>query len=83
MTDWRVDNGKHTRGAVLTLKEYLAPSDKWDHEHCVCCWAKFVESAPGALSEGYTTKDNYHWICPQCFRDLKGEMEWTLASSSA
>lgn len=81
MADWRIDNAKHTRGAVLTLKKYIAPRDTWDHDHCECCWAKFMESTPDALSEGYATEDNYRWICPNCFRDLKDEMGWTLVST--
>jgi len=55
-------------------------SDTWDHDHCEACWAKFTEYAsPETLTEGYATTDNYRWICPQCFQDLKDEMEWKQA----
>lgn len=80
MTDWRIDNAKWTRGAVLRLARYSKPSEDWDHDHCEGCWAKFTESgAPDTLAEGYVTEDNRRWICAQCFRDLKEEMDWKLA----
>jgi len=34
--------------------------------------------SPDVLTEGYATEDNYRWVCPQCFRDLKEEMGWKL-----
>ncbi len=82
MTDWRIDNAKHTKGATLCFKKYVRWSDTWDHDHCVACWAKFMESGADVLTEGYATEDSYHWICSDCLRDLKDEMGWTLASGS-
>lgn len=82
MADWRVDNAKHTRGAALRFKKYVRPSETWDHDHCLCCFEKFMESGPDVLTEGYATEDDYRWICTDCFRDLKNEMGWTLLSSS-
>ena len=79
MTDWRAENAKHTRGAVLSFKTYVRPSETWDHDHCAGCWAKFMESGTGVLSEGYETADGRDWICNECFRDLRNVMEWTLA----
>jgi hypothetical protein len=32
---------------------------------------------PGTLKEGYVTEDD-RWIFPECFRELKDEMGWTL-----
>jgi len=80
MTDWRVDNAKWTRGAVLRFQKYARPRENWDHDHCEGCWAKFMETgSPEVLTEGYVTEDNRRWICPECFRDLQQEMEWKLA----
>ena len=39
----------------------------------------YGSGSPDALTEGYVTKDNNRWICPQCFGDLKDEMGWKLA----
>ena len=80
MSDWRIDNAKRTRGALLRLTKYARLREDWDHDHCEGCWAKFMESGPtDALAEGYTTEDSRRWICPECFRDLKDEMGWKLA----
>ena len=80
MADWRIDNAKWTRGAVLHFRNYTRYREDWDHDHCEGCWAKFMESGPtDVLSEGYVTEDNRRWICPECFRDLKDEMRWKLA----
>jgi hypothetical protein len=80
MPDWRIDNAKHTRGAALHFQKYTHYSEDWDHDHFEACWAMFME-VPSAeiLTGGYTTEDNYRWICPQCFQDLKEEMQWKLA----
>jgi hypothetical protein len=79
MADWRTDNAKRTRGAVVRFQKYTAPRQDWDHDHCEGCWAKFMESgSPEALTEGYVTEDN-HWICVECFRDLHEEMGWKTA----
>lgn len=65
------------------------PSEDWDHDHCVVCWAKFAEyDAPDIEHEGFTTCDDYefgpryHRVCEECFADLKDEMGWSLAPSS-
>ena len=80
MTDWRIDNAKWTRGAQMRLTKYSRPNEDWDHDHCEGCWDKFMESGPpDALTEGYVNENNDRWICPECFRDLKNEMEWKLA----
>jgi len=80
IADWRIDNAKRTRGALLRLTKYARPSEDWDHDHGEGCWAKFMESgAPDGFAEGYVTEDNRRWICPEYFRDLKDEMGWKLA----
>jgi hypothetical protein len=78
VTDWRVDLAVHTRGATFTLKKYVRRSEQWDHDHCEACTQTFSETILGTLREGYATSDNYRWICPDCFRDLRQEMGWKL-----
>lgn len=79
LSDWRIESGKWTRGAVLQFKRYTLYREGWDHDHCECCWAKFAESeGPDVLTEGYATEDNYRWICPTCFHELKDVMGWKL-----
>lgn len=78
MSDWRVDNAKWTRGAVLRSLKYVPPKQYWDHDHCEG-WAKLMQSdASDIQSEGYVTEDS-RWICAECFHDLHEEMGWKLA----
>ena len=78
MADWRIDNARWTRDAVLQFKKYVRPREDWDHDHCEACWAKLMDSVlADVLTEGYVTEDN-RWVCPQCFSDLKEEMGWKL-----
>lgn len=80
--DWRL-TGQETflRGETLYRRRWAAPSPQWDHEHCVFCWAKFLEY-DGTFHEGYVTQDGRHWICPQCFRDFQTMFQWTLIEPS-
>ncbi|HET9802681.1 MAG TPA: hypothetical protein VFP96_05555, partial [Candidatus Acidoferrum sp.] len=58
---------------------YKSQNQTWEHEHCVGCWAKFMENGPTeALLAGYVTVDGDNWICPNCFDELHDEMDWTL-----
>jgi predicted Fe-S protein YdhL (DUF1289 family) len=81
VSDWRAENAKRTKGAVLAFKKYVRPRQTWDHDHCTGCWKKFMESGTGALTEGYMTADGRDWICTDCFKDLEEAMEWKLAES--
>ena len=49
------------------------------HDHCFFCWAKFsVKDGPETLDEGYSTEDEYRWICSTCFEDFKDRFHWTV-----
>ena len=71
-TDWRLtDQETWLHGAELTWKRYHARSETSEHEHCVFCWAKFMDpdfseahrqhitQHPDVLTEGYTTTDSH------------------------
>jgi len=78
MEDWRLTGqAKYLKGVNIVKKRYRPYSDKWDHDHCRFCWAKFSAS-DGDLSEGYATMDNYHWICQECYDDFKEAFEWRV-----
>ena len=50
-----------------------------DHDHCEFCWAKFmVEDYPDVLHEGYSTLDEYRWVCKGCFEDFKESFQWRV-----
>lgn len=75
--DWRLCGSKdHLHG--LTLKKSAFRGNiKNDHEHCELCWEKFGEG-DGMLREGYCTLDSYHWVCEECFDDLKDHFKWRV-----
>ncbi len=76
--DWRrLGQEEYLKGVKLYYKKYKAYSEKWDHDHCEFCWEKFSEKGEG-LKSGYTTADNYYWICDQCYNDFKEEFEWEI-----
>ncbi|MGA9794596.1 MAG: hypothetical protein WBQ17_03575 [Rhizomicrobium sp.] len=90
MSDWRVDNARHTKGFAFAWRKYIAPRPTWDHDHCEGCMAKFAEfEDPEILREGnasdarYKNRPGYYdWVCAECFNDLKDEMNWTEAGLS-
>ena len=54
--DWRYSKISGVARATFRFTKYRAPSQKWDHDHCEGCWAKFAEfDGPGVLHEGYVT----------------------------
>ncbi len=85
--DWRIDNCKQIRGVKLRRKKYSAPRKDWDHDHCVACWEKFADfDGPDILHEGYATTaaykwgEDYDWVCPKCFTELRDAMNWVEAN---
>jgi hypothetical protein len=52
---WTLDEARANHpeliGASLAWRAYEAPSESWDHDHCVFCWTGF---GPGGTSAGYT-----------------------------
>jgi hypothetical protein len=80
--DWRLrGQERYLKGAVLLWARWKCPRDEWDHDHCSFCWAKFMEEDfPEVLHFGYTTSDDYRWICKECFEDFKDQFEWSMES---
>jgi hypothetical protein len=81
---WRIDNASHLKGLRLQFRRYTRWSERWDHDHCAACWAKFAEfEGPDILHQGYATCDDYpkgagyEWVCQTCFDDLKDDIEWS------
>jgi hypothetical protein len=80
--DWRLTNQlSYFKGATLVWRRYSRPSEAWEHDHCEFCWAKFMdEDHPEILREGYTTHDEYRWVCQSCFNDFRDLFEWTVST---
>jgi hypothetical protein len=79
-SDWRLmGKEKYLQDRTFVWKKYVPPSAKWDHDHCEFCLRKFtVQELPDSLHEGYTTEDNYHWICAECFADFRQRFNWKV-----
>jgi len=77
--DWRVTNQeKFLKGKSFALKKFVIEKGKenWDHEHCEFCFRIIDTQSP----DGYATKDNKHWICPDCFNDFKNQFDFVTVS---
>lgn len=71
-SDWRLQGQeRYLADADLTwrLSRRYEKNPKWDHDHCEFCWATFaVEDLPDVLHAGYSTPDEYRWICKTALR---------------
>ena len=80
--DWRILNQEeYLAGAELILRAYRQnpKNPDWDHDHCEFCNTKFMVSGMhDTLSEGFTTWDDYRWICIPCFEDFKIRFGWKI-----
>lgn len=77
--DWRFfGQEKYLTGVTLHFKKYSDRKTSADHDHCSFCCDKFSDSIPDCLLQGYTTVDDYHWICENCFGDFKDHFKWSV-----
>ena len=76
--DWRLSGQEnYLKDKTLYFRKWAPPKENWDHDHCEFCWATISNYACD-LQEAYTTEDNYHWICPECFQDFKDLFGWKI-----
>jgi hypothetical protein len=67
----------------------------WDHDSCHFCHeASFSEAYDGDLREGWTAEwlprladavlqgPGYHWVCPDCFDELRDYFGWSVTATS-
>jgi hypothetical protein len=81
-----------TWGATFTWAPYTASTEPSRRNHCVFCWATFVEPGdpiPDARDEGYVTstpissvEDDSLWVCDSCFHEHKDEFAWQVARTN-
>jgi hypothetical protein len=78
--DWRLQGQeRYLKGASLYWTTWKQSREHWDHDHCAFCGAKFMAGDnPEFLHEGYTTADEYHWICKPCVDDFKDMFGWHI-----
>ncbi|MBC8290595.1 MAG: hypothetical protein H8E37_09780 [Planctomycetes bacterium] len=58
-------------------RSYRPYREGWDHDHCEFCWKTFSLHETD-LNAGYSTSDEYRWICEQCFSDFRDEFQWEI-----
>ncbi len=83
-SDWRLQGQEsYLKGVTLTRRQWRETRPGWDHDHCEFCEAKFAdERIPDALHAGWTTLDEYRWICDDCYRDFHEQFGWQLQRGS-
>lgn len=79
-SDWRLQGQEfYLKGVTLTRRAWQETRPGWDHDHCEFCGTKFRdERIPDAVHVGWTTLDEYQWICDGCCRDFHEQFGWQL-----
>jgi hypothetical protein len=78
--DWRINGQeKYLKDGEWSWKKYKRYRKDWDHDHCAFCSEKIAEDEVAeALHEGYSTNDDYYWVCEGCFEDFRKMFGWRL-----
>lgn len=78
--DWRLmGQERFLSGATLYWRIWRETRPGWDHDHCAFCGVKFmVHDGPEILRVGYTTADEYYWLCERCAKDFAERFGFTL-----
>ena len=75
--DWRLTFQRDYLMNKKIIKNTFTLKGQRDHAHCAFCWEKFGEDED-AVQKGYSTPDEYYWICEQCFHDFKEMFCWEI-----
>jgi hypothetical protein len=78
--DWRLlGQERYMTGLTLFRRTWRQTRADLDHDHCEFCGAKFSASEDiDVLHEGWTTHDEYRWVCDPCFRDFRDRFQWRV-----
>jgi hypothetical protein len=78
--DWRLHGQeRYLTGVTLSRRRWRESRPGWDHDHCQFCNAKFAAfEGQGILLQGWTTPDEYHWVCDACFADFRDRFAWRV-----
>jgi hypothetical protein len=78
INDWRLmKQESYLANQKYIWKEWVTNNPKWDHDHCEFCGVKFGNLV-GDEKYGYTTKDDYYWVCKTCFEDFKVMFQFSI-----
>lgn len=64
-----IESHRHLNGEKLHWVE-LKNANKLKEDHCSFCW--------GAFTEGFSTEDRLYLVCSKCFKEYRGELNWTI-----
>jgi len=80
--DWRLHGqDRYLKSETLYYRNYKVIAKEREHDHCEFCWRKFTEDGDmDSINSGYTTSDNYRWICSDCYEDFKDIFNWNLVT---
>jgi hypothetical protein len=81
--DWRLRGQEDVlAGATLYWRAWHQTRPRGDHDHCEFCWAKFMDrdDVPDVLRAGYTTDDEYRWVCTRCAADFADRFQFKLVA---
>jgi hypothetical protein len=79
MKDWRLQGQeKYLTDQEFRYKKYADRVTKADHDHCEFCNEKFMDTERDTLTEGYSAKDDYWWVCKSCFDDFKDQFKFSV-----
>jgi hypothetical protein len=54
--EYKLTQLERLKGSTFRLRRYEAPTEDWDHDHCVGCWVTFAEfDGSDVQYEGYFT----------------------------
>ncbi|HVT89361.1 MAG TPA: hypothetical protein VHD56_10950 [Tepidisphaeraceae bacterium] len=84
--DWRLQGQeRYLSNATLFWRSWHQSRPNWDHDYCSFCWAKFMDrqDVSDVLREGYTTDDEYHWVCADCAHDFAPRFKFMLVGVPA
>lgn len=82
MDDWRLTGQEaFLKGVKLLFKPYPQYSTDCDHDQYEF-YSSMFSLRSGDLSEGYTTENQYRWICTTCFQDFKESFEWKVINGT-
>lgn len=76
--DWRLHGQeRYLKNVKLVKKSYKDIGENRDHDHCEFCWKKFTaHGVNDSVGIGFTTEDNYLWVCLGCYEDFKDMFQW-------
>jgi hypothetical protein len=76
----------YLQNARLKFQVWRSDRQDWDHDYCLFCQRHI--SVPlsaddeDAVDRGYSTKDNYHWVCETCFGDFCDQFGWLVVPAT-